>query len=422
MNSFNVVELKENTYFTQDVVIDKTFLLLTNSIPVSQTLIKSLLAWDFRQVFSDGTLGSGTASNDSFDISSFQNKEEELNIKKNQHIDPDILKNATDVDASIFTGEITADSDKNRLSIVQTVYNDYYNYINQVYTRYATHKELNIEELSAKAKDFVIFVKENRRFVLRIQPTLENKNKNFLISHSMRSTVFAITIGLQMRLPLSKLIELGVACILHEIGMIRLPPQLYMTDRTLSQNEKNTIFTHPIISYNILKENDFPLNISLGVLEHHEKENGTGYPRKLGGDKISTYAKIISVACAFEAITAPRHYKEASSSHEAMIEMLKNNGQVYDSTVIKALLLSLSLYPIGGYVLLSNGKVAQVTDVNPENPQNPIVQILNEFEPSGEPKTINTGSFGLKIARVLTKENAMEIAKIKKPEAVSILK
>ena len=96
-----------------------------------------------------------------------------------------------------------------------------------------------------------------------------------------------------------------------------------------------------------------------------------------------------------------------------MIEMLKNNRQVYDPTVIKALLLSLSLYPIGGYVLLSNGKVAQVTDVNPENPQNPIVQILNEFEPSGEPKTLNTGTFGLKITQVLTKQKAMEMVKEK---------
>jgi len=412
VNSFNVVDLKENVYFTQDVVIDKTFLLLTNSIPVSNALIKALLIWDFKQVYSDGTIGSGTARMDSFTPTSPQ-EPTDSETKKKEYIDPDILKNATEVDTSLFTGEIQGDSDKSRLSVVQTIYNDYFNYINQVYTRYATHKELKLDELSDKVKEFVIFVKENRRFVLRIQPSLEAKNKNFLISHSMRSTVLAITIGLQMRLPLSKLIELGVACILHEIGMIRLPPQLYMTDRPLSQNEKNTIFTHPIISYNILKENEFPLNISLGVLEHHERENGTGYPRKLSGEKISTYAKIIAVACAFEAITAPRHYKEASSSHEAMIEMLKNNGQVYDPTVIKALLLSLSLYPIGGYVLLSNGKVAQVTDVNPENPQNPIVQILNEFEPSGEPKTLNTGTFGLKIAQVLTKQKAMEMVKEK---------
>jgi len=397
MNSFNVAELKENTYFTSDVVLDKTFLLLNSAIPVNQMLIKALQDWDFRQVFSDGTLSSGAA------------KTEMPPVQKEP-------LRSTSIQDTQFTQESSGDTEKNRLLVVQNVYNEYLNYIGKIYTRFATHKELDLEEISATVKDFCIFVKENRRYVLRIQPSLEARNKNFLISHSMRSTVLAITIGLQMRLPLSKLIELGVACILHEIGMIRLPPQLYMTDRPLSLNEKNVIFNHPVISYNILKSYEFPLSICLGVLEHHEKESGNGYPRHLPGPKISTYAKIISVACSFEAITAPRHYKEASSSYDAMVEMLKNNGRMYDETVIKALLLSLSLYPIGAYVFLSNGKAAQVTDVNPESPQNPIVQLLNEVEENGEPKTIQTSNTGIRIIRVLTKQEATDLANRTNPE------
>ncbi len=397
MNSFNVAELKENTYFTSDVILDKTFILLNNAIPVNQMLIKALQDWDFKQVFSDGTISSGAAK---------------IEIPVAQKEAPSTETFQT----SDSTSESGADTEKNRLSMVQTVYNEYLNYIGKVYTRFATHKELDLEEISSTVKEFCIFVKENRRYVLRIQPSLEARNKNFLISHSMRSTVLAITIGLQMRLPLSKLIELGVACILHEIGMIRLPPQLYMTDRPLSLNEKNVIFTHPVISYNILKSYNFPLSICLGVLEHHEKENSNGYPRHLPGPKISTYAKIISVACSFEAITAPRHYKEASSSYDAMVEMLKNNGHMYDEAVIKSLLLSLSLYPIGVYVFLSNGKAAQVTDVNPESPQNPVVQLLNEIEENGEPKTIQTSNNGIRIIRVLTKQEATDMANKTNPE------
>lgn len=399
MNSFNVAELKENTYFTKDVILDKTFLLLNNAIPISKSLIKALQDWDFKQIFSDGNLSIGATKTE---IST-------VNFER------ETPKSAVSA-APQITAENGGDTEKNRLSVVQTVYNEYLNYIATIYTRFATHKELNMEEISSTVKEFCIFVKENRRYVLRIQPSLEAQNKNFLISHSMRSTVLAITIGLQMRLPLSKLIELGVSCILHEIGMIRLPPQLYMNDRSLSVNEKNSIFTHPVISYNILKSYGFPLSICLGALEHHEKENGNGYPRHLPGPKISTYAKIISVACSFEAITAPRHYKEASSSYDAMVEMLKNKGNMYDETVIKSLLLSLSLYPIGAYVFLSNGKIAQVTDVNPESPQNPIVQLLNEIEENGEPKTIHTSNTGVRVMRVLTKQEAIDIANTTNPE------
>lgn len=396
MNSFNVSELKENSYFTSEVVLDKTFLLLNNAIPVSKALIDALNDWDFKKVYSDGTIGTG-ASTDFVTVSPTPKAE---------------TKSA--VTATVPQSEI-GDTENTRLSVVQNVYNEYLNYIGNIYTHFATHKELNLEEISATVKDLCIFVKENRRFVLRIQPNQDARNKNFLVSHSMRSTVLAITIGLQMRLPLTKLIELGVSCILHEIGMIRLPPQLYLTDRMLTQTEKNEISTHPLISYNILKSYEFPLSICLGVLEHHEKENGKGYPRHITGDSISAYAKIISVACTFEAITAPRHYKEAHSSYDAMVEMLKNEGKQYDETVIKALLFSLSLFPIGAFVYLSNGKIGQVIDVNPENPKNPIVQILNETDTDGEPKTISTSDNGVRIIRVLNKQEAADTLKAQNP-------
>ena len=240
-------------------------------------------------------------------------------------------------------------------------------------------------------------------------PSAEARSKNFLVIHSMRSTVLAITIGIELHIPLSKLIELGVTCILHEIGMIRLPPQLYMTDKPLSSVERAQISTHPLIGFNIMKSLNFPLSIQLGVLEHHEKENGTGYPRKIAGDKISTYAKIISVACSFEAITAPRQYKAERTTFDAMVEMLKNQNNQYNGIVIKALLYSLSLYPIGAYVYLKNGKIGIVTDVNPDNPKNPIIQLINEKERDGSPKTIQTDDFENKIIRVMNKKEQEDI-------------
>ncbi len=447
MNSFDVAELKENTFFTAEVVLDKTFLLLTNSTPVTKSLIDALNDWEFKKIYSDGNIRTITANFDSVTSGTEEISVEDITPNK---ATPPIAKPKitaktpiTSTSNSVFTTNTNATENKpqtsaetqitknttpeaeqpqinlgdpnsqenSRLTVVQNLYNEFLNYIANIYTHYATHKEINLEEISNTVKDLCSFVRENRRYVLRIQPNQDGKNKNFLINHSMRSTVLAITIGLQLKLPLEKLIELGVACILHELGQIRLPPQLYLTDRKLTQSEKNEICTHPIISYNILKEFDFPLSICLGVLEHHEKENGKGYPRHLAGASISPYAKIIAVACSFEAITSPRHYKEANSSYEAMVELLKNEGKQYDETVIKALLFSLSLFPIGAYVSLSDGRIAQVTDVNPENPKNPIVQILNEKDENGEPKTVATNDNTLRIVRVLNKQQAAEALK-----------
>lgn len=402
MNPVAIDALKENISFTNDIFIDKSFLLLPATVGVPAGFIDALKEWEFTEVFSEGNISLGTMGDTDTQTKQIieDNHPQEISEKINDSV-MKALAGAKD--------DKLQNSDKSRLTAVQNVYNEYMNYINSVYTRYATHREINLNELSDTVKELCVFIKENRRFVLRITPSIEARSKNFLVVHSMRSTVLAITIGLQLHMSLSKLIELGITCILHEIGMIRLPPQLYMTDKPLSPAERAQIATHPIIGFNIMKDLDFPLTIQLGILEHHEKENGTGYPRHLTGDKISTYAKIIAVACSFEAITSPRHYKAERSTFDAMVEMLKNQNHQYDETVIKALLYSLSLFPIGAYVYLTNGKIGQVIDVNPDNPKNPVVQIINEKEADGSPRTIQTNDSDMKVVRVLSKKEVSDV-------------
>jgi HD-GYP domain-containing protein (c-di-GMP phosphodiesterase class II) len=169
--------------------------------------------------------------------------------------------------------------------------------------------------------------------------------------------------------------------------------------------------THTVLGYNVVKDANFPLSIQLGVLEHHERETGNGYPRHLTSDKISLYAKIIAVACSYEAISAPRHFRDAHTTFDAIVELLKNANHQYDDTVVKALLYTVSLYPIGAYVYLANGKIAQVVDVNPANQRNPIVQIIGEKELDGSPKTVQTNDAQLKIIRVMNKTESDDVLK-----------
>ncbi len=405
MNTYKINEIKDGTSFNSDLLIDRAFVVEPAGVPVTQSVLKALTEWEFPEVVSEGTVSLGDFTiTDSADAAVSSAVPE---VGSAETVSSSVKRSLEDAAKS----RSLENSEKARLAAVQNVYNEYMNYINYVYTRYATHREINQNELSDTVKDLCVFIKENRRYVLRITPSAEARSKNYLVTHSMRSTVLAITIGLQLHMSLSKLIELGITCMLHEIGMIRLPPQLYLTDKQLSQGERAQIATHPVIGFEIVKELQFPLTIQLGILEHHEKENGTGYPRHLTGEKISVYAKIIAVACSFEAITAPREYKTERTTFDAMVEMLKNANHQYDETVIKALLYSLSLFPIGAYVYLINGKIGQVTDVNPDNPKNPIVQLLGEKESDGTPKTAQTNDTDMKIVRVLSKQELEDVMK-----------
>ncbi len=394
MNTFNIADLTQGYFFTEDAFLDKKFLLLTPGVPITENFKKALRDWDFFKLYSEGHISEQPVIRSIPSMADSSTSSETGEKKEATSEDPPQLQLL---------------SEESRFDLVEKTYNDYQDFISQVYTRYATRKELQLQLISDKVKDLCDFIKENKRYVLRILPSLENRDKNYLVIHAMRSTMYAIVIGLQLKFPIHKLIELGVSCILHEIGMIRLPPQLYMGNKILSPVEKNAIFTHPVISYNILREFSFPLNICLGVLEHHERENGEGYPRKLTREKISIYAKIIAVACSYEAVTAPRPYKEARDAYTGIIDIMKNEGKQYDETIIRALLFSLSLYPIGLYVLLSNDKIGQVVDVNPENPKYPIVQIDGEIKTDGKPKVVETSEYSIFIKRPLTKEEATNI-------------
>lgn len=417
MNATPLSQLKADSVLKHDLYLDPRFLLLCASAPVTQELIKALQKWEFAEILSaeeeasarPAVKVSGTFENVT-EFDSIINDQKAQEKKESSSFLEEALSKAQK-DAG--TGQGT---EQTRLHTVQSVYNEYMEYIKKVYTHYATHKQLDIKEISETVKGLCVYIKDNRRYMLRITPSIAVRDKEFLISHSMRSTVLAITIAQQIHMPLTQMVELGIACILHEIGMIRLPPQLYITDRPLSAQERAKIAQHPLFSYQILKEANFPVSIQMGVLDHHEKQNGTGYPRKIDSTKISVYAKIIAVACSFEAITTPRQYKEAKTTYDAMVEMLKNEEHAYDDTVIKALLYSLSLYPIGAYVYLANGKVAQVVDVNPSNPRNPMVQIPGEKDANGNLRNIQSNDSDLKIVRVLSKTESEDAVKRFSPE------
>ena len=400
MDTITADSLHENLTFTGDLMIDSTFVLLPQTAPVTNELIKALKEWEFDTFYCEGNLSLGGDIGISVSTGTDEPKDDKNTAKIGES-----LKAAIERSKNVQLDN----SDKARMDMVQKVYEEYMNYIESVFTHYATHKEIDQEDLSETVKELCVFIKENKRFILRVNPAEGTTKKNFLVTHSMRTTVLAIAIALQLHMPLSKMIDLGVTSILHEIGMLRLPPQIYMTDKKLTPGERSQILKHPVLGYTIVKDLNFPLNIQLGVLEHHEKENGTGYPQKKSGDKISNNAKIISVACSYEAISSPRSYKTGRSTFEAIVELLQNRERSYDDSIIRGLLYTVSLFPIGSYVYLSNRKIAQVIDTNPDNPKTPIIQYLTEKEADGSPKISPTGSNGINIVRILSKEEEKDI-------------
>ena len=411
MDTLSVESLKADISFTGDVFIDSTFMLLPKSAILTEDMLKTLRKWNFENILCEGNLSLGgqfSLTNDS--VSSETEEQPKQPKEKISEVVKKIVEESKDFSIQ--------NNDENRMTMVKNVYKEYLKYIDSLYTHYVTHKEIDQEELVDSIQNLCVFIKDHKRYILRVNPNHEHHKVIFLVTHAMRCTVLAIAIGMQLHMPLSKLIELGEACILHEIGMVRLPPQLYLTNKTLSSFERAKLSKHTVLGFTIVKDLNFPLSIQLGVLEHHENENGTGYPRKLPSEKISSYAKIISVVCSYEAISSPRKYRDERSSFDAILELISNREHKYDDTILKALLYTVSLYPIGTYVYLSNRKVAEVIDSNQDSPKYPMVQMLTETEKDGSPKVIQT-SEQISILRILSKDEKRDIIKMLMKNATS---
>jgi HD-GYP domain-containing protein (c-di-GMP phosphodiesterase class II) len=376
MREFLVKEIEPDSFFSKPVYLDKSYVIAAPEMLFTKNLADTLEKWSFKKVLSNGEPCKEYTSENTSNVSS----EDGGNIRElSQHTDTDKLKEA------------------------EELYNSFLFFVENLFVKMAVSNEMDEKLLLERLKELVVYIKDDYRFLMRVFKNIEPApDRNYLASHSIRSTMLAVIIGLNLKLPNHRLIELAIAALLHEVGMLRLPSQLYLNDKPLTDQEKKAMNTHPILGFGMLKSFGYPLAVCHAALEHHERENGTGYPRAITGEKIGLYSKIIAVACSYEALSSNRPHKEARDAHSVMLELLKNDGKQYDDTIVRAFVLSLSVYPIGLYVLLSNGKKGQVVDVNPDNSRFPIVQIFGEFTPDGKVKTMQTSPDALHIARPLS--------------------
>ena len=160
----------------------------------------------------------------------------------------------------------------------------------------------------------------------------------YTAGHQRRVSKLAIDIAKEMRFPQDRVEGIKIAALIHDVGKINLPAEILSKPGKLSEIEFNLIKNHSQIGYDILKKVDFLWPVAEIVLQHHEKMNGSGYPRRLKGDEILLEAKIICVADVVEAMSSHRPYRPALGIDKALEEITQNKGILYDPEVVDACL------------------------------------------------------------------------------------
>lgn len=195
--------------------------------------------------------------------------------------------------------------------------------------------------------------------------------------HSVNVFILSIVIGVSLGLSRSRLYDLGMGAILHDIGKVFVPKEILEKNGRLTEEEFVIMKTHSEKGWAYLREHwDISYESTLAVLTHHEKFDGTGYPFQIPNEKIPLYGRIIAVCDVYDALTSDRPYRKAMSPSEAMEYIMGGSGTYFDPNVVQVFVRKVMPYPVGTCVQLSNGQVGIVAKNYSHNCLRPKVKLL----------------------------------------------
>lgn len=237
--------------------------------------------------------------------------------------------------------------------------------------------EANINTLSDVVNSILDSVLENNDTVVNMMDLKTFDDYTYL--HSVNVTLLALVIGAALELNRYDMVKLGLSAILHDIGKVFVPKTVVNKPGKLSDQEFTIMKTHSTQGYQYLKDDyDFPMASYVGVLQHHERYDGTGYPLKLAGTKIHLFGRIIAISDVYDALTSNRPYRKAMLPSEAFEYILANGNIHFDPALVTCFTRKIAVYPVGTTIQLSNGCTGIVMENYTDSFMRPKVKIFRQ--------------------------------------------
>jgi HD-GYP domain-containing protein (c-di-GMP phosphodiesterase class II) len=200
---------------------------------------------------------------------------------------------------------------------------------------------------------------------------------DYLAFHQARVAVMALRIGANLGYERRRLLPLGLAGCLIDVGLWQLPEALLRRVDALNGDELAAYRSHPRLSADLVRRWAPPdEGLVQAILEHHEREQGQGFPQGLTGGSVHPDAKILGLADTYTALTVPPSARPRLRPHEAVREIVKSRHEAFSPTLIKALLSEISVFPPGTLVRLNTDEIGRVVAVNRNHPLRPRVEIV----------------------------------------------
>jgi HD-GYP domain-containing protein (c-di-GMP phosphodiesterase class II) len=200
--------------------------------------------------------------------------------------------------------------------------------------------------------------------------TIKNFDE-YTLNHSINVCILSISLGRKLGLDRNELSELGISAFFHDFGKTDIPKEILDKPGKLDERERGIIEQHPHLGAEKLirlKETSrLPIRAINVAMEHHVKEDFTGYPKYQKKRHINLYSKIVKICDVYDALTTKRPYRDKVFTRDETLAMMKeNSGTEFDPIILKVFANMMGQYPIGTLVLLNTGEIGIVNEANPD--------------------------------------------------------
>lgn len=200
---------------------------------------------------------------------------------------------------------------------------------------------------------------------------------SYLLEHSLNvsilMSVFAKYLGFEKRF----IQEIALGAFLHDIGKVFIPHEILNKRGSYTEKEHKIMKSHVALGLKILEDSPDISHIAMKMVrEHHERLDGSGYPKGLKGDEISKYGRMIAIVDSYDAMTCERPHKKSVHPTSAFKALITESPAQYDEELVEKFIQCLGVYPVGTLVKLNSGKLGLISQLNKRKPLHPYVKVF----------------------------------------------
>ncbi len=267
------------------------------------------------------------------------------------------------------------------LPAASTLYADCLSIAKDILVGVRSGAELDVKASEALVDDVIASAVRNPDALIALSKL--RRHDAYTFTHGVNVSVLAVAFGAVLGLEPDALRELGMAGLFHDLGKTGVPDAILNKPGRLTPDEFRKVKAHPELGRQLLEGRGVSEGVLLGVVEHHEKFDGSGYPKGLAGEDIHQWGRILGVADVYDALTSRRSYKDAMLPTRALGVLYGMCDLDFQSVLVERFIKFMGPYPVGSFVRLATGEYAFVRSANPVRTLFP--ELLVVFDQTRQP-------------------------------------